>query len=121
MKKEELIHFNDINFSVSFEADDYNCDFKVYEIIGWNDDKKHIPYFNRENYTSSPDPVENITDAQIFLHGHIKWDGCSNWYFDEQDNIMLHFCYKEQGENIGKLFSQLYDIASKNILNWDDD
>ena len=111
-----LIHLDDMSFSIAYEADEYNCDFRVYEIIGWQDS---VQLFNRKGYTSSPDPVEDIEDAQIFLHGHIKWDGCSNWHFDEQDSVMLHFCSKKQGEDIGKLFSQLYKIAEENISNWD--
>ena len=67
-----------------------------------------------------PDPTEDLTKAERFLHGSIKWDKCSNWHFDIQDDSMIHFCDPEQGEDIGKLFRALYSIAAELIPTYDE-
>lgn len=31
-------------------------------------------------------------EKMMFLSGYVRWDGCSNWRFDEQEVVMLHAC-----------------------------
>lgn len=56
--------------------------------------------------------VENKEDAELFLSGFVKWDGCSNWRFDAEEVCALHFCSVEEAENVGKLFRELYRHAA---------
>jgi len=56
-----------------------------------------------------------ILSSERFLHGSIKWDGCSNWHFDIQDDCMIHFCSAQDAAAIGVLFSELYRIADELI------
>ena len=106
----ETRHFDDLQFTAVVENHEHHADFTVYQIIGTLKDGKYV-YDKKDS--DCTDPVENLTDAQIYLHGSVKWDGCSNWNFDEQDRVMLHFCRKEQAANIGILFSRLYEWANE--------
>lgn len=53
--------------------------------------------------------------ADVYLHGYVKWDGCSNWYFDNQDNCYLHFCGEEEAALLGEIMRTAYKITRDNI------
>ena len=65
------------------------------------------------------DFIEDPAKAPTFLHGDVKWDGCSNIYFDEQDTIMLHFCGMKMATGVGRLLQRMYEIAAANIERFD--
>ncbi len=97
------------------EAPDHVLDFKVYEIL-WKEPDGTFA-FDREGSIGS-DPVLTTSEAQVYLSGGIKWDGCSNMHFDEQDRVMLHFFSKREAMNTGVLLGRLYDLAAKLIPAW---
>ena len=113
MSDSKTVIYDDINFAVIHRPiSEYNHDFKVYEIAGVGEDG--IPY--RVDETSNI--VAGLDEDVTYLCGHIQWDGCSNWVFDEQER--LHFCSVEGGKNIGILFERLYEIARNEIPGWID-
>lgn len=102
--------FKDIEFTVLMikKDDDAHVDFKAYSVAGTYLDGTYL--YNQAE-SDSFEPTKNIDKAQVFLSGHIKWDGCSNMKFDEQDHVMLHFCKKKSAQDVGKLMGYLYDMA----------
>lgn len=60
--------------------------------------------------TQDEDPFKN---GEMFLHGSIKWDGCSNWSFPSK--VMLHFWRRAETQTISPLFDLLYSIAKAEI------
>lgn len=104
-------HYTDIGYTARVTKNLHLWEFEVFEILSherqllWHDNSK----------IGSPCPVEFLEQAKRFLHGHIRWDGCSNWHFDEQDRVMLHFCDVEQASNIGALFRRLYEWAASEM------
>jgi len=111
---EEIKHWNGIDFAVWMirENDNPYVNFKAYEIVGYGVNPSTILY-HLENYTGSGDETETLDKAQVYLSGSIKWDGCSNMQFDEQENVMLHFCGKHNIEKLGTLLSRLYELAAE--------
>lgn len=63
------------------------------------------------------DITDNVDQAKVFLEGQIKWDGCSDWLFNqgESGNSMLHFCGSADAVAIGALLGKLYEIAKSEI------
>jgi hypothetical protein len=130
-----------IGFYVMAEAQEHWMDLKVYEFSicrspgdpEWDGQSPVIPgkpplgfVFPRKGAISGTDSVETTEEAQVYLSGSIKWDGCSNLYFDEQDSIegtkcSLHFCGKQEAMNVGVLMGRLYDLAAKIIPAWSGD
>lgn len=93
-------------------------DFVVVHIAGEHMDPIRTPIYQKficgvSNFTS------DVRNADVFLHGHIKWDGCSNWHFDEQDAMMLHFCGARRTTSIGRLMAEMYRLAAATIPEWD--
>jgi hypothetical protein len=97
-------------FTIACKPFEHCCDFEVFEILSsepttlWN-----LPSGTR------PDPTDELSKAERFLHGSIKWDGCSNWHFDIQDDCMIHFCSAQDAAAIGVLLNELYRIADELI------
>ena len=88
--------------------------FVVYEVLGREADGKLV--YNRENYRSSPDPVNDRKKAQKFMEGSIKWDGCANFTVEDQP---LHFCGLADAEAFGKILPTIYRLASELFANWE--
>lgn len=103
-------HFNDIGFSVVAEVESHHVSFNCYAHDAW--DMDGTPLFHRKGSPCHPDCVNSIDSAEIYLHGCVKWDHCSNWWFDEQDRgVMLHACSREDLINIGELMARCWDWA----------
>ena len=59
--------------------------------------------------------------GQLRLHGHIKWDGCSNWRdTDQQAGIMMHLCHSDDLTKLGRAVEAAYQWASEVIPAWDE-
>jgi len=89
--------------------------FKVYKVYGL--DKKTNTYLwedKRDNTGVSP--TGNLKYAAVYLSGSIKWDGCANLYFDEQnDDTMLHFCGLNDALALAPLLREMYSIAHQEM------
>lgn len=108
-------HYDDIDFTVTVVNHELYAEFACYRVIGGSaqaDESSPSRLYDRRGSTHT-DPVGDLSDAQVYLHGSIKWDGCSNWNYDEQERVMLHFCRKEQAAAIGVLFTRMYEWAKE--------
>ena len=60
----------------------------------------------------------DLPQEDLYLHGSVKWDGCSNWHFDEQDRVMLHGCDRKDLLNIGEVMALCWDWTPDLCKNW---
>lgn len=102
-----LVHFKDIAYAAVVRLEEeYRLAvyFDIYEIAGETSDGVMLYGENA---------VDHVEDAEIYLSGSVKWDGCSNWNFDEQDRgTMLHACSRRHLTNMGEVMARCWDIAS---------
>jgi len=89
--------------------EDVFVSFKTYQIVGRTFEPEVIHYFYLKDYKSSDDITTNINEAQIYASGTLKWDGCMDMQFDEQENVQLHFCSKQDAKGVGILLSSIYE------------
>lgn len=109
--------WQDIQFIAVAEPFPHHVDFKVYAIEGISESGEIL--FHRSGAPTYPDPVDSIIDAELYLHGSVKGDGCSNWYFDEQDSCMLHGCDRGGLVALGEVMARCWDWAAELIPTWD--
>lgn len=95
-------------------------DFVVVECCGDQTGLDPGPLYVR-NVDGSNEMTRDPADADVFLEGDIKWDGCSNWDFPGVADCMLHFCDLKQASGIGRLMQRMYEIASMRIPSFDFD
>lgn len=124
IEKTELVEdmLDDFGFRVRWRYSEYWADVEVFEYIGqeYPDGKPGAKFFNRKDWKSSPDPVYSIDEAEPYLTGFIKWDGCS-----ELDIGCPHWCgprdYRKHFEILEALYRRAQSLmASGNFDPWDE-
>lgn len=117
----KIKHFLDFGYTVAAIADEYHVDYMVYQIL-WTEERKsgvETPAWPTVGATSNGDGVYKLEEAQPFLHGSVRFDHCSNWWFDEQDRgTMLHGCNRHDIENIGKIMAACWDWTEELLSKW---
>ena len=99
--------------------EDYtSISFDVYEIVGEENGK---PLFNdkKGNFDTT-----NTKLAEKYLHGFIKWDSCSHFYFGDEG--YLHLCgvynIKKHCELLEYLYKRNFELKGEPPMddeNWD--
>lgn len=116
--------FGNLGFTVlATPINDCVVRFEIYEIVAHrkvtNESATDVIVWrlkdDRQAFTA------DITKARCFLNGDVKWDGCSNWYFNQQDNAMLHFCSLREIEAISAIMKECWELAAGLISNWQGD
>ena len=107
MSNQIIKHFDDLFYTVVATPDDGRVNFVIFEIDSLCDN-------GIRTYESEDGGLnEDVNIASPFAHGYVKWDGCSNWHFDEQDRAMIHQCSRQQLLNMGEILAACWDIADE--------
>ena len=112
-------HLEQFNFTVVAEVRSHYVEFRVYDIEGWEVSPVQKPLWTRAGATGHPDPVDTLEESEPYLHGSVKWDGCSNWHFDQQDRVMLHGCSREDVQRFGDVMGYCWDWTAQLCPSWD--
>ena len=113
-----VTYHDDLGYLVVANKGSHSMHFTVYDVMGTaSNTEVYLPLKNSNTSESALLDVETLdfSPFQIYLHGDIKWDGCSNMHFDEQENCMLHFCGRTDALKIGILLGYLYKLAETHI------
>jgi hypothetical protein len=100
---------------------DHWLDFRIYEIVRTTDASgtQAIEYIDPAAPTNCP---AGTSPPEVpFANGDIKWDGCSDFYFDAQEHCMLHFCSKDSIQRMARMMQSVYELASTVMPAWDGD
>lgn len=98
---------------IDYKDGDASLTFKVY----WAESS--IDGCDQYHKVEGP-PAAHTTDielAEINFSGHVKWDGCCEFVFDDT----MHFCDRELLENFTSLLHLIHEEAGKIIENADPD
>lgn len=81
--------------------------FEVYEVTSWKTDEKSTP-----------------CDADLYVEGFIKWDGCSHVWFGEKEEDdsrdgYIHLCGKDSWLKHSKVMMKIYEYGADKIENYD--
>lgn len=110
---ESITNCRDIGYVIKMMQEyDHFVDFLVYEIYGTAENGKVLL---KRTANGCDDFTENMGEADVFLEGSIKWDGCSDWTFPGLEKCMLHFCGRNDATDLGALMAKLYDLAKESI------
>ena len=108
----KLCLWNDIFYAalLEYEGDDpYRVEMTVYATIDTATNGNTIYRL----VDTQNDTTTKIEDAEVYMHGWIKWDECSDMHFDDQDCTMIHFCGREHIACFCEMLHRLYDEAGK--------
>lgn len=115
-------HHLDLRFTVTAEVHDHWVNFTVYDIEGGAEGATpgiyDVPLWHRKGAPTHPDTVDRLEDAEVYLHGRVKWDGCSDWHFDDQDRGMIHGCSREDVQRLGDVMARCWDDTATLCPRW---
>ena len=107
--------FKNLRFYVVAEPHEYHVEYKIYDVFGYEEKTDKLYFVNDNN------PVDTIEEAYVYISGSVKWDGCSNWHFDEQDHVMLHGCCKEDVLRYGLVLAECWEMTKELCPTWWDE
>lgn len=117
-------HFAELQFTVVAKVHSHRVEYAIYDIEGWAEGEAagtyDRPMWHKAGSASSPDPVETLDESEVFLHGWVKWDGCSDWYFDNQEQGYMHGCCRADIQRFGDIVGACWDWAAEICPNWMD-
>ena len=96
-------HFDDYSFTVKAYPESHYVKFEIFEIKGTN----------AEDRLYGADAGLRLDEAPLYVHGTVKWDGCSDWQIDEP--VCLHFCTRGGVSDLGSILTSCWDWASELI------
>jgi hypothetical protein len=109
-------------FRIRWKALDHWVDFEVFKCIGCEclpDSQFGPPEFERKDATNSLDSTTDIDEAEPYLTGSIKWDGCSDIEFGYH-----HWCgpgyWQTHIELLGHLWRTAFELMGQPLAEqWD--
>jgi hypothetical protein len=108
--------YKDLGYVVLYGVERHYITFMVFEILSL--EPKILLHAKHED--SRPNPVETFEDAEVFLAGRIKWDGCADLNWAPDDDGYHHYCSRKQATEIGTLLHRIYELASDAMPNYED-
>jgi hypothetical protein len=113
----DLVILEELGFAIRATVGEYHVDYVIYEVFRKGDGEGF--YFQEKEAICHPSPIEGEQNAEVWAHGSVKWDGCSNWHFDCQDKVFLHACEREEILNWSAVLVACRDMTAKILPNWD--
>lgn len=114
---QRIWHNFDLEFTIVAKIHQNKVEYIIYNIEGYaQGDSLGVfdrPMWHKAGDNFYPSAVDTLEEAEPYLHGHVKRDGCSDWYFDEQDRSMLHGCCREDIQRFGDVMAACWDWTAE--------
>jgi len=114
-KTQTIKHFLEYGFTVVAIPKDYHVDYIIHDHFGIQDGKV---LYTVDDVDDRYPYTDDITKAEIFIEGNIKWDGCSNWNYVANADIMLHGCCKDDILRFGLILGECWDMMDELCPHW---
>ena len=101
--------------TVRYLLNDYGVavDFFAAEILGREGDTNK-PLYWRKGSDSSEDNTSNFSDAERYVEGSVKWDGCSHVSFGDE-NGYLHLCGRADFDKLAEVLTTIHERCGEII------
>ena len=107
-------HEIELGFTIVADPKEHHVDYTIYDMAAF----EPVLTWPRIGGSDSFDMTDSLEDAEVYLHGFVKWDGCSNWHFDEQDRVMLHGCSKSDVQRFGDVMALCWEWTAELCPAW---
>lgn len=106
----------DFGFRLCWAVEDHWADVKAFEITGY---ENGAPLFGRLDARSSADTTGDVSEAEAYLEGFVKWDGCSEFGLGH-----VHWCgpdaYKKHFRLLEYVYRRAFELMGRHPEeDWD--
>jgi hypothetical protein len=85
--------------------------------LGTTDGKTYnVPSYWRNGASSSSEDTEDFTEAERYVAGFVKWDGCSHYNFGDE-NGYLNLCGPEHIRKLSNAISVIFERCGELMLS----
>lgn len=113
---DKLLDDHSFGFVIEWEVEDHWADFKVFNVVSTSLVEPKVLDFLKKNHDTCFDHTTDTAEAETYLAGFIKWDGCAE--FGERTHycgarcfldhiLLLEFLYKRAAELMGRGWDNL--------------
>lgn len=116
----ERTEIHDDAYLTAFRVFSHYVEFTVYEISMGRDAAGQftVPHYNRKGATVSSDVTTDQANAEPYLRGTIRWDGCSHVWFGDDDGY-LHLCGRGSFDHLAALLDRAWAVAAREMPHFD--
>ena len=94
-------------FTVLWEYNEYHAHIRVFEVAMLSEGgEKH---YKRLEAASSMDTVDRIDDAEPYLEGFVKWDGCAE--FESSPHFCGVICFRNHAALFRYIWERWLELA----------
>lgn len=106
-------YIEDIEFYFRIKnCSDVSVDFEAYELSLYDNGEGKPLKFMYFDYDGAQHWTNDVSKAEPYVKGYIKWDGCSEVDFARN----IHSCDGRQSlVRLGKLFEEIFSVAATMI------
>lgn len=122
----EIIEHIDGNFgaTVIYTVDEtYTCSvgFVAVEIVSPSvSSEAGVPLgrgYSRRNTVRSSNLVFDPRNAEPYLAGSVKWDGCADYTLgDPESGVMMHVCSRDDIEKVSRVLALIYERCGEIMM-----
>lgn len=91
--------------TVRYEPHEAHVDFFAYEVLGVSESGQK--WYWRKGAEDSSDNTDSIADAEHYVKGSVKWDGCSHLNFGDEG--YLHLCGRADFDKLTEALPVIYE------------
>ena len=107
------------DYSIRFDPGEFIVEFQVFKHIAWDAEGYHL--YHLRGASTSDKHTQKYEEADRFIMGSIKWDGCSDLHFFPDEKGHEHFCGEAAATSCGIVLAAVFRYAKKYFGDrWDD-
>ena len=108
---------DELGFTVRWKVQDHWADVEVFEVAAFGDDGRE---YLIKDWAHSGELTADIDNAEIYLEGYVKWDGCT-----ELDQGRPHWCgpdgYKRHIALLEYIYKRAFELMGREqYYPWED-
>lgn len=93
-------------------AQGYSADVRAWRVVA--EEQGGGLLYCLKDWQSSGDWTPDTEQAEIFLDGFLKWDGC----IELNMPVQQHFCGRKSAAELGETVAKIYELAPQVIEHW---
>lgn len=106
----------DLDLMIRWQAHEYHLEFRARKCAVCTDNT--VLYYREDERGMVFPDTENFDEGERVLDGSLKWDGCMNVSFGDEEGYM-HICGWDGWIRIARIFPILFGLAHAHVRRFD--
>lgn len=111
--------FKELDFTVRITPFSHYVHYDIFNIDYFQhvEGEGEVPFWDRKDSHTNGNGVRSLDEAELYIQGTVKWDGCSDWIFE--DAKLHHGCNREDLARVGDVMAICWEMNDEFCPHWD--